>query len=76
MLDDPNDSEWFNPTKGRHIAFRFEVIDVLGTGAFGLVCRVYDHKHGATRGIKVIRRNRKCAKLAKSEAQILRRLRD
>ncbi len=34
----------YKPIVGDHIAYRFEIVKILGSGAFGKVLEVVDHK--------------------------------
>ena len=39
----------YKPIVGDHIAYRFEIVKILGSGAFGKVLEVIDHKSSETR---------------------------
>jgi len=41
-----------------HIAYRYEVLSIIGKGSFGNVVKVLDHKTGNKRAIKIIRSNK------------------
>ncbi|CEF97982.1 Serine/threonine-protein kinase, active site [Ostreococcus tauri] len=41
--------------KGEHIAFRFELLSLLGAGNFGQVFQCYDHKHSRRVAVKMIK---------------------
>ena len=34
----------YKAIKGDHISYRYEILSLLGTGSFGNVLKVYDHK--------------------------------
>lgn len=38
-----------------HVAFRYEILEVIGKGSFGQVIRALDHKTGQQVAIKIIR---------------------
>jgi serine/threonine protein kinase len=62
---------------GDHIAYRYEVLGVLGRGSFGQVLRCADHAVGGTHvALKVIRNKRRFERQARVEAAILATLRD
>lgn len=42
-----------------HLAYRFEVIDKLGSGSFGQALKCFDHKTQQTVAIKVIRNKKR-----------------
>ena len=54
-----------------HIGYRYEVLRVLGRGAFGQVLKAFDHKMQEYVAIKVVRNNEKFRKQALSEVNIL-----
>jgi dual specificity tyrosine-phosphorylation-regulated kinase 2/3/4 len=62
--------------KGDHLAYRYEVIDVLGKGSFGQVVRCVDHKNGGLVAVKIIRNKKRFHQQALIEVNILRKLRE
>ena len=44
---------------GDHIAYRYEIIEMLGKGSFGQVIRAYDHKMHQHVAIKIIRNKKR-----------------
>jgi dual specificity tyrosine-phosphorylation-regulated kinase 2/3/4 len=38
-----------------HIAYQYEIIDLLGKGSFGRVVKVFDHKSKKEMALKIIR---------------------
>lgn len=59
-------------TKGDHIAYRYEFVDVLGEGSFGQVFKCIDHKYNKTpTALKIVKNNDKYSTQAKIEIKIL-----
>lgn len=59
---------------GDHLAYRFEIISLFGAGAFGQVCRCFDHKNRIPVAVKVIVNTDQMHEQGKIEAQILSKL--
>ncbi|KAG0210102.1 hypothetical protein BGX33_005132 [Mortierella sp. NVP41] len=57
-----------------HIAYRYEVLDMLGKGSFGQVAKCYDHKTGEYVAIKIIRNKKRFHCQAVVEVKILNNL--
>jgi dual specificity tyrosine-phosphorylation-regulated kinase 2/3/4 len=66
----------YNIVLGDHLAYRYEVIDVLGKGSFGQVVRCIDHKTGGLVAVKIIRNKKRFHQQALVEVNILQKLRD
>lgn len=66
----------YNIVNGDHLAYRYEMVDVLGKGSFGQVARCIDHKNGALVAIKIIRNKKRFHQQALVEVDILQKLRD
>ncbi|PPJ60378.1 hypothetical protein CBER1_11150 [Cercospora berteroae] len=66
----------YNIVTGDHLAYRYEVVDVLGKGSFGQVVRCVDHKEGGIVAIKIIRNKKRFHQQALVEVSILGRLRE
>jgi dual specificity tyrosine-phosphorylation-regulated kinase 2/3/4 len=61
---------------GDHLAYRYEIIDVLGKGSFGQVVRCIDHKTGVLVAVKIIRNKKRFHQQALVEVKILQKLRE
>jgi serine/threonine protein kinase len=57
---------------GEHIAYRYELLSVLGKGSFGRVYKVEDHKTHTTFALKIIKSGRNYRKAGTTEAQLLK----
>lgn len=66
----------YNIVLGDHLAYRYEVVDVLGKGSFGQVVRCVDHKTGALVAVKIIRNKKRFHQQALVEVNILQKLRE
>lgn len=54
LCDDDHDV-LFRQVMHDHVAFRYEILEVIGKGSFGQVIRALDHKTGQQVAIKIIR---------------------
>jgi dual specificity tyrosine-phosphorylation-regulated kinase 2/3/4 len=61
---------------GDHLAYRYEIVDILGKGSFGQVARCVDHKTGGLVAIKIIRNKKRFHQQALVEVEILQKLRE
>ena len=59
-----------------HLAFRYEVLGLLGKGSFGAVLRCLDHKTQTLRAVKIIRNKKRFHHQALVEVKVLEHLRD
>lgn len=57
-----------------HIAYRYEILKVLGKGSFGQVLKVYDHKNQQHVALKIVRNEKRFHKQAVEEIRILEHL--
>lgn len=58
-----------------HVAYRYEVLKMLGKGSFGQVVKAFDHKLNMFIGLKMVRNERRFTKQAAEEIRILELLR-
>ena len=66
----------YNIVNGDHLAYRYEIVDILGKGSFGQVVRCVDHKTGVLVAIKIIRNKKRFHQQALVEVDILQKLRE
>ncbi|KAG5469464.1 hypothetical protein LSCM1_02685 [Leishmania martiniquensis] len=59
-----------------HIAYRYEVLEELGSGAFGQVFKAIDHADQSIVAVKVIRNQRRVLQQAEQEISILQHVND
>lgn len=57
-----------------HVAYRYEILKILGKGSFGQVVKAYDHKNGIHVALKMVRNEKRFAKQALEEIKILEQL--
>lgn len=58
-----------------HLAYRYEILEVIGKGSFGQVVKAFDHKLGEMIAIKIIRNKKRFHHQALIEVKILDALR-
>ncbi|KIW62179.1 hypothetical protein, variant [Phialophora macrospora] len=66
----------YNIVQGDHLAYRYEVVDLLGKGSFGQVVRCVDHKTGILVAVKIIRNKKRFHQQALVEVNILQKLKE
>ncbi|THC98385.1 hypothetical protein EYZ11_002166 [Aspergillus tanneri] len=66
----------YNIVIGDHLAYRYEVINVLGKGSFGQVVRCVDHKTGGLVAVKIIRNKKRFHQQALIEVNLLQKLKE
>ncbi|XP_037047096.1 dual specificity tyrosine-phosphorylation-regulated kinase 2 isoform X1 [Bradysia coprophila] len=71
--DDDNGS--YNKIIHDHIAYRYEILEVIGKGSFGQVVRALDHKTNKYVAIKIIRNKKRFHHQALVEVRLLEELR-
>ncbi|PWN51180.1 hypothetical protein IE53DRAFT_61194 [Violaceomyces palustris] len=77
----PNNNHGYDDERGDylvtsrdHLAYRYEIVDLLGRGSFGQVLQCRDHKTGKTVAIKLIRNKKRFHHQALVEVKILENL--
>ncbi|CAH1103217.1 unnamed protein product [Psylliodes chrysocephalus] len=58
-----------------HVAYRYEVLKVIGKGSFGQVVKAYDHKNHMHVALKMVRNEKRFHRQAQGEVRILEHLR-
>lgn len=51
---------WLLQVLHDHIAYRYEVLDMIGKGSFGQVVKCLDHKNNELVALKIIRNKKRC----------------
>lgn len=59
-----------------HIAYRYEVLKVIGKGSFGQVVKAFDHKKREHVALKMVRNEKRFHRQAQEEIRILEHLRE
>ena len=54
-----------------HIAYRYEVLKVIGKGSFGQVVHTFDHKNGISVALKMVRNEKRFHRQAQEEIRLL-----
>lgn len=62
----------YKAVRGDHIAYRYQILDILGKGSFGQVLKVLDHKTNEEKALKIIRNEPKFHFQVKIEIKILK----
>ena len=60
--------------KNDHIAYRYEILEIIGRGSYGQVIRAFDHKERKNVAVKIIRNMSCIIQQAKIEIQVLYKL--
>lgn len=71
-FDDPQTD--YLLVKKDHIAYRYEIISLLGKGSFGQVCECFDHKKKEKVAVKVIKNKSKFHQQANVEIRVLQKI--
>ena len=61
---------------GDHIAFRYEILKLIGQGSFGQVVECYDYKRNEKVAVKIIKNKKRFHQQAMTEIKILQQLRE
>lgn len=61
-------------TRHDHIAYRYEILQLLGNGSFGQVVKCFDHKTKGNIALKIIRNKRRFEKQGIVEVNVLTKL--
>lgn len=56
---------------GDHIGYRYEVLNVLGSGSFAQVCKCWDHKNKVEVAVKVLKSHRRFLEQGQIELKVL-----
>lgn len=72
-FDDENG--YYKPVLHDHIAYRYEVFEILGKGSFSQVFRVFDYKHQSFSALKIIKNKKRFYQQGLIEIDILKNLR-
>ncbi len=59
-----------------HLAYRYEVLEVLGKGSFGQALKCFDYKRGEEVALKIIRNKKRFHHQAVIEAKLLKFVKD
>lgn len=51
---------WLLQVLHDHIAYRYEVLEMIGKGSFGQVAKCLDHKNNELVALKIIRNKKRC----------------
>jgi len=69
-------SNIFYCQKSDHIAYRYEVIEELGKGAFGRVLKVFDHKEKEEIALKILKAEDQFNEQGLNEMGVLKRIKE
>ncbi|KAB0801138.1 hypothetical protein PPYR_05492 [Photinus pyralis] len=81
IIGNPNNCEYDNDQGSYlhiphdHVAYRYEVLKVIGKGSFGQVVKAYDHKTHTHVALKMVRNEKRFHRQAQEEIRILEHLR-
>lgn len=73
-FEDKNGNYIFVP--GDQLLFRFEILDLMGSGTFGTVVKCIDHKTGGQVAVKILKNEKIILESGKNEIKILSLLND
>ncbi|XP_072402756.1 dual specificity tyrosine-phosphorylation-regulated kinase 2 [Diabrotica undecimpunctata] len=81
IISNPNNCDYDNDQGSYihiphdHVAYRYEVLKVIGKGSFGQVVKAYDHKNHMHVALKMVRNEKRFHRQAQEEVRILEHLR-
>lgn len=81
LIGNPNNCDYDNDQGSYihvthdHVAYRYEVLKVIGKGSFGQVVKAYDHKNHMHVALKMVRNEKRFHRQAQEEVRILEHLR-
>lgn len=61
----------YNLIQGDSLAYRFEILEILGRGSFSQVCKCLDHRKEEIVAVKIVKSKKKFAAQAVSEIRLL-----
>lgn len=65
----------YHVSEGDHLAYRYEVLLILGKGAFAQVVKCFDHEEMQLCAVKIVRNSQRFLQQAKVEIAVLKHLR-
>ena len=74
LSDYHDDQGFYRERMGDHISYRFEVLQTLGKGSFGLVLRCFDHQRNEIVALKILRYQTRFYEQGLVEVKILNHL--
>jgi dual specificity tyrosine-phosphorylation-regulated kinase 2/3/4 len=61
----------YNLILGEHLAYRFEILEILGRGSFSQVCKCLDHRKGEIVAVKIIKNKKEFFSQSLVEVRLL-----
>lgn len=71
-----NDKGDYLIIEGDHIAYRYEIIKIIGRGSFGVVVECFDYKRNEKVAMKIIKNKKRFFQQATVEIKVLQQLRE
>ena len=69
-----NDQQEYNVFMHEHLGYRYEIVKKLGKGSFGIVLKVFDHKHKEFVALKILKNKKRLYKQGLVEAKLIETL--
>jgi dual specificity tyrosine-phosphorylation-regulated kinase 2/3/4 len=66
-----DDRMYYRSFVGDHIAYRYEIMKLLGDGSFGIVIQCFDHKTQQLVAVKILRKGKKFSKIGETEDRVI-----